>query len=128
MRKFAIAAVALACLGLAGCGAVPKAIEIVAGTSVSQKTVGAGIQTFDGVEITATNYLKLPTCADGQKVATGCKNGATVPKLITDVQAGRAARDKLWADAKASPNGVGAKTLYDSVMAAVKVINADLAH
>ena len=124
MKARFLGALLLACaLPLGGCAA----IKTVAGLTVSQKYVGVAVQGFDAVEVSATQYLKLPTCTVGQStLSTACKKAAVVPALIKDVRAGRASRDSLWASSKANPEGVGAIDLYNAVIAATATINSDL--
>lgn len=122
-RLFGLALLALA-LPLASCAA----IKTVAGLTVSQKYVAVAVQGYDAVEVSATQYLRLPTCAAGQStLSTACKKPVVIPVLIKDVRAGRAARDSLWASSKANPDGVGAIDLYNAVIAATTTINSDLA-
>ena len=121
--RFAGAALLALALPLASC----SALKSVAGFSVSQKNVAIAVQAFDAVEASATNYLRLPACTDGQTtLGDGCRQPAVVPALIKDVRAGRAARDSLWAAAKAAPDGVGIKAAYEAVIAATAAIEQDL--
>lgn len=122
---------ALIALALCSCSTIKNleaTVTTITGTTASQKQVAVAVQAFDAVEVTATNYLKLPTCATGVSTVSGtCKKSAVVATLITDVKAGRAARDSLWTASKSATSGVGAVALYTAVMSAVAVINVDLA-
>ncbi len=103
MRKSLIAgALALAFLSLPGCATLQKiesAISIAAGPNVTPQQVYIAINAFDGIEATATNYLKLPRCPQ----AVACRDPATSAKVITWVRAGRADRNQLKAGLRAAP-------------------------
>ena len=123
MKLRTLGCAALMACALASCSTI-KALE---SASVSQKSVAAAVQAFDGVETTATNYLNLPTCATGQSTASNaCKKTAVVPTLVKDIRAGRAARDSLWAASKANSSSTGLTAAYNAVMAAVATIQTDL--
>lgn len=124
MKKLII--VAALGLALSSCSAIDAA-KYVAGITVPPKITAVAVTTFDAVEVSATNYLRLPMCTDGQTtLKDACKDAKVVPQLIKDVRAGRAARDALWASAKANA-GSGIKDLYTAVMAAISKIKGDLA-
>lgn len=115
-------AVALLSVSLGSCAIIKKA----EGVNVSQQQVSVAVQSFNAVEASVTNYLKLPNCAAGQSIASGCKDPSSIQAIGNDLHAGRAARDKLWNASLANPSGVGLETLAATVVAAVAKLNADM--
>ena len=103
MRKHILAgALALAFLSLPGCATLQKiesAISIATGPVVTPQQVYIAINAFDGVEATATNYLRLPRCPQ----AVVCRSPSTSAAVITWVRAGRVDRNKLKAGLRAAP-------------------------
>jgi len=121
-RITGVALIALA-LPLASC----STIKTITGITVNQKSVAVAVQAFDAVQISATNYLKLPTCTAGQStIKDACKDAKVVPVLVKDVKAGRAARDSLWTASKGTADGIGIRAAYDAVIAATTAIKSDL--
>lgn len=114
-------------LGLAGCGAVQD-VEYAVTAKIPQNQIATAVQSFDALEVSATQYLKLPICAAGVSIATGCKAPGSATKVITDVKAGRAARNALWASSKASSDGgVPATSLvYTTFTSYVSAVSADI--
>ena len=110
-------------LGLAGCAAdVAKfkaAYDVVTSSSVSPTMVYVAANTFDALEATATNYLKLPKCGGSANI---CRNQAAVVKIIPAVRAGRVARNNLEQFLKDHPGQLGPQGLYDSLTASITTL------
>lgn len=93
--------------------------------TVPTKQVVLARQAFNAVEVTATNFLKLPTC-DG---ANGpiCSPAAATQPTIDAVTSGRLARNNLTAFMKAHPGQLGPKGLYDALTAATTTLQSIIA-
>lgn len=124
MKNLAVFAVVM---GLGGCGAVQD-VEYAVTAKIPQNQIATAVQSFDALEVSATQYIKLPTCAAGISIATGCKAPGSAMNVISDVQAGRAARNALWASSKASSDGsVPATSLvYTTFTSYVSAVSADI--
>lgn len=121
--RFAQAATLALAVTLGSC----TALKTIAGVTVSQKNIAIAVQAFDAVEVSATQYLRLRNCADGEStIRAACRQPSVVPTLVKDVRAGRAARDSLWTASKGSPAGVGITAAYDAVVAATAAVKQDL--
>lgn len=97
VTRFAlIASLALLTAGCAGMDALHRATS----ATVSAKTIIVGIQAFDGAELLAANYLRLPSC----RTASGpvCREAAATPMIKAVVLSGRRARNTLKAQIRAT--------------------------
>lgn len=118
-RLLFIGAVALS---LGSCTTVSK----IAGFTVSQKDVAIAVQAFDGVKATATNILNLPDCKPEQKaIKDGCITASLGRTIVSDVDAGTAARNTLWTQSKGTAQGIGVRAAYDAVIAATTALQKD---
>jgi hypothetical protein len=124
MKNLAVLAVVA---GLGGCAAVQD-VEFAVTAKIPQNQIATAVQGFDALEVSATQYIKLPTCAAGVSIATGCKAPGSASKVVSDVRAGIAARNALWASSKASSDGsVPATSLvYTTFTGYVTAINSDI--
>lgn len=117
MKKFLIIALAI---GLAGCTSelakFKAAYDVVTSSSVSPTMVYVAANTFDALEATATNYLRLPKCGG---LSTVCRNQAAVMTIIPAVRSGRVARNNLEQFLKDHPGQLGPQGLYDSLSASI---------
>ena len=108
IRIFTILATVLA---LSGCNTInPNAI------SPQQLLVAAN--SFDALESTATNYLKLPLCG----TVKVCRDPNVSKSLAKAVRAARSARTQLEAYANANPTTPIPVTLYQTVSTAVTTL------
>jgi hypothetical protein len=116
-----IGAIALCC-ALASCSTLSK-LESV---KITPTQVHIAAQAFDALEVTATNYVRLPTCKAGQSfLANRCSTKAAIARLVPVIHAGRTDRDNLEAYIKTHPTGgVGASGIYDALTATVTAIKA----
>jgi len=101
----------LAVFALPGC----STFTAIQSATVDPQKVVIAANSFDAVEVTATNYLTLPKCPD----AKVCKSSAVVAKLVPAVKEGRVARNKLEAFMLANPNQPVPVSGYDTLMTAV---------
>ena len=108
----------VAVLGLTGCAA----IDTITGNNVSPTTVYVAANSFDALEGTAANYLKLPICG-----SLPCRTQALSQKLVTDMRAGRLIRNQLEALINAgNGNAIVPTSIYNSLVAVVTAINSDI--
>ena len=114
-----LAGAMLIALALTSCSTV----KAVTGFTVDQKTVAVAVTASVAAEQTAKNVIKLPICAEGKHtIVDGCvtaDDGDTIIKYTRSVQA---ARDSLWAAAKADPTGVGAYDAYQALTSATSAL------
>jgi predicted small secreted protein len=112
---------------LAGCSTI-QGIEndimttftLATGQTISPQAVIIAANGFDAIEITATNYLNLPTC-NGSAV-TVCKTPATVVTLVTAIRAGRAARNQLEGYMTANPGVPAPISPYNVLITAINTL------
>lgn len=121
-------AMALALSSLGGCAALQNlenAVSTLGGQTVTPEAVIVAGNAFDGVEATATNYLKLPPCAAGGP--TICRTQAGVNAIVPAIRAGRSARSQLEADIAANPGQPVSITPYNVLTASISSLNSALA-
>lgn len=118
MRKLALAL----CLtvGLGGCAGLQNVYDTATGASVSPKVVYVAMNSFDAVEATATNYLRLKKCT---AVAMPlCRSPAATARIIPAVRSGRVARNNLKQFLKDNPGKLGPTGLYNVLTAATSTL------
>lgn len=120
MRKI-ILALALT-LGLGGCAStsIGNAISLATGASVSPGAVYIARNSFDALEVTATNYISYCTAHQG---ATGCSHTA-IRKIIPAVRSGRVARNNLIQFQAQNPGALGPAGLYNALVTATNTLTA----
>jgi predicted small secreted protein len=119
MRKILIAFVMSA--SLAGCATFQtdwNAITSVVGSTVSPTAVYVARNSFDALEVTATNYIVF---CKRNPATVGCSKTA-IAKLIPAVRAGRVARTNLVQFQKDHPGQLGTSGLYDALVAATNTL------
>lgn len=114
MKKLAIA-LTLA-FGLMGCAQVQNAWTTLTGAQVSPQAVIVAANTFDALEATATNYLRLRKCTGTNGPV--CRDPAATAKIIPAIRAGRVARNNLEQFLKDHPGQLGPSGLYDALVTA----------
>lgn len=120
MRRLALALVLA--VGLSGCANVQRAWDTLTTSQVSPTVVIVAANTFDGLEATATNYLRLPRCTGSNGPV--CRDRYATSQIIPAVRAGRAARNALEAFLRTHPGQLGPSGLYDSLIAASNTLQA----
>ena len=120
MRMLSIAAAVA--LSLAGCAEVQNAWQAVTSASVSPTTVVVAANTFDALEATATNYLRLPKCTGSNGPV--CRDPGATKQIIPAVRAGRVARANLEQFFKDHPGQLGPQGLYDALTAAIATLQS----
>lgn len=121
MRKI-ILAFALA-VSLGGCATLQRidaAWQAVKSATVSPQAVVVAANTFNALEATATNYLRLAKCNGSNGPI--CRDPAITAKVIPAVRAGRAARDSLLAFQRAHPGQLGDQGVYEALQASISTL------
>ena len=123
MKKLLI--LIIAALAISGCAQLQKfedAISIMASSKVSPTAVIVAVNSFDAVEVSATNYISLPKCT-----ATNgpiCRNAAATAQIIKVIRSGRIARNNLLQLMKDHPGELATQGLYDALNTAIDTVKA----
>lgn len=112
-----LAAVALLSM-LAGCASLDPLFS----ASVSPQSVIVAANSFDAIEATATNYLKLPTCSATSGLI--CKVPAAVAQIVPAIRSGRTARNSLEALLAANANASIPVARYKTLTTAISTLQA----
>jgi hypothetical protein len=121
------ALLAVGLFAVAGCTAVDRvttAYDVLTTAKVSRSAVVIARSTFDALEVTATNYLRLKRC-DGSSAI--CRDPSISRTVIAAVRSGRVARDGLTVYFRSHPGELGPSGLYDALVAANNTLQASLA-
>lgn len=129
MRKlFAVFAISAA-VTLGGCSKTLQdahtAFDIITSAKVSPQAVIIAANSFDALEVTATNYLTLKRCS----ATTGpiCRDPGATKAMIPAIRSGRIARNNLLAFLRDHPGELGPRGLYDALESAGRSIQAVMA-
>lgn len=115
MRRLLIALVVA--LSLSGCAALAQ----IASVKVDPKLVLVAANTFNALEATATNYIRLPACTPDNRPV--CREPEVVAIIIPAVYSGRTARNSLIAFYKKYPNvPLGPQGLFDALTSSNTVL------
>lgn len=121
MKKFF--AIVLALVFLSGCSTFDRlksTAEAVGEFTVSPTAVIIASNTFDALQITATNYLKLKSC---RKISNPvCRDPTATALIIPAIRAGRVARNNLQQFLKDHPNQLGPSGVFDALNASISTI------
>lgn len=126
MRKlFTAFALAAALVTAGGCSTLQKAqnaFDIITATKVSPAAVILAADTFNALEVSATNYLRLPRCT----VTSGpvCRDRLAARAIIKAVRTGRPVRDRLEVFLRDHPGELGPQGLYDALTNTAQTIQA----
>lgn len=123
MPKFIVSL--LLCFALAGCasfGRVQNAFSVLTETQISPTAAVVAANTFNALEATATNYLRLKRCTGANGPI--CRDPAITTKIVPAVRSGRAARDALIKFVRQHPGQLGASGLYDALVASTSTLQA----
>lgn len=124
MRKLIMAGVLALALG--GCANLQQTWDTLTSAQVTPQVVLIAGNTFDGLEATATNYLKLARCTGSNGPV--CRDPATSAKIISAVRSGRVARNNLEQFFADHPGQLGPQGLYDAFQAAISTLQTILAN
>lgn len=120
--KRIVLAVALS-LSLGACTTfnnLKQAAEAVGEFTVSPTSVVIASNTFDALEVSATNYLNLKACRKATTVV--CRDPTATSLIIPAVRAGRVARNNLQQFLADHPNQLGPSGAFDALNASISTI------
>lgn len=126
MRKLLLPMVAALAMMLGGClpflQDAKNTFNIITGVSVSPATVIVAADAFDALEVSATNYLRLPKCS----AVSGplCRSPEAARAIIKAIRTGRPVRNQLKAFLRDHPGELGPQGLYDALTATAQTIQA----
>ena len=107
----------LAFLACASCAPL-QAVHNAATTPISDRSVYVAVNTFNTLEVAATNYLRLPRCGGS---ATVCRDVKVSRQVIFAVREGRVARERLELGAR-----TGDVTSLDALQIAIGTLQTAL--
>lgn len=120
--------IALLSVALGGCAQwqaieqkVSTVVSAVSGATVNPQAVLVASNIFDGLEVTATNYLRLATCNGTTPV---CRDPAATKEIIPAVRSGRVARNNLQQFFRDHPGQLGPQGLYDALQTSIATLQA----
>lgn len=129
MRRLFTTLALVAAVTLGGCatfGNIPKDVlnvwNVATGVSVSPAAVIVAANTFDALEASATNYLRLPKCS----AVSGpvCRAPEAARAIIKAIRAGRPARNQLETFLRTHPGELGPQGLYDALTTTAQTVQA----
>lgn len=116
MKKF-LALPLLLLLG--GCLTLGDLYNVATGVTVTPTQMYVAANSFDAIEVTATNYIVLCNTSPANPAC----NKTAIKKLIPAIRAGRIARNNLEAFVAANPGTPGPTTLYNALVSAIATLN-----
>jgi hypothetical protein len=124
-RILAIAGLAFALAGCAQMQAIEQkvstVVSAVTGATVNPQAVLVASNIFDGLEVTATNYLRLPKCNGSTPV---CRDPAATKAIIPAIRSGRVARNNLQQFFRDHPGQLGPSGLYDALQSSIGTLQS----
>ena len=111
LASFAIVLLLSGCAGTR-LGDFIETVKSATTGSISPEAIYIAANTFDSVEVSATNYLNLKKCPQN---APFCRQPGVAKKLVPLIRAGRVARNNAVQWAKDHPNQLAERSLYDSL-------------
>jgi len=97
-----------------------SAVASLNSAKVSPAVILAASNSFDAVQVTAENYLRLPSC---RRATTAiCRQPAATKPIGNAILAGRKARDAAQDFLRDHPGELGPKGLYDALTASVGTV------
>ncbi|WP_027517895.1 hypothetical protein [Bradyrhizobium sp. WSM1417] len=124
-RILAIAGLAFALAGCAQWQAIEQKVSTVAnaisGATVNPQAVLVASNIFDGLEVTATNYLRLVKCNGTTPV---CRDPVATRAIIPAIRSGRVARNNLQQFFKDHPGQLGPAGLYDALQKSIGTLQS----
>lgn len=124
MKKLLIILLSLSLAGCASLERLKQTVEAVGEFTVSPEAVIIASNTFDALEITATNYLKLKSC---RKIPSNiCRDPTATALIIPAIRSGRVARNDLQQFLAEHPNQLGPSGGFDALNASISTIKGIL--
>lgn len=117
MKKIIVLAVVLS---LGGCASLQNDWNALTGSAVSPTAVIVAGNSFDALEATATNYLRLKKCS----TASGpiCRDPKATAIIIPAIRSGRASRTNLEQFMANHPGKLGDQGLYNALQTAITTL------
>jgi len=105
---------------LGGCPQITNDWNAITGSAVSPTAVIVAGNSFDALEATATNYLRLKKCSS----ASGpiCRDPKATAMIIPAIRSGRAARTNLEQFMVNNPGKLGDQGLYNALQTAITTL------
>ncbi len=107
-------------LTLSGCAGLTRAWDVATSATVSPQTVVIARNSFDTIEVSATNYLNLTRCdKTSSKV---CREKSVTAILGPALLNARKARNDLVSFQKTHPGQLGPQGLYDALQLSITTL------
>ena len=119
MKKILILATIVAAASLGGCANLKNAWSVLSSASVTPQQTIVAANSFDALEITATQYLNY--CKSVGYKPQPCALGNRKP-VVKAVRAGRTARNAL--EPYVTSGLAGPAALFDTLVAAINTLQA----
>lgn len=123
-KIFLILALSLSLGACATLERLKQTAEAVGEFTVSPEAVIIASNTFDALEVTATNYLKLKSCRKVTSLV--CRNPTATALIIPAVRSGRVARNNLQQFLVDHPNQLGPSGAFDALNASIATVKGIL--
>lgn len=107
-------------LSLGGCASLQNDWNALTGSVVSPTAVIVAGNSFDALEATATNYLRLVKCNDSNGPI--CRDPKATAMIIPAIRSGRAARTNLEQFMGDNPGKLGDQGLYNALQTAITTL------
>lgn len=104
---------------------VVSAIGSVSTATVSPTAVIIAANAFDGIKVTATNYLTRPRCNGANGPV--CRSPAATKVIVPAIRSGTIARDQLEQFLRDHPGQLGPTGAYDALNASIGTLKGVLA-
>lgn len=124
MRKALLIGALLGASALGGCAQFQQFetdVGFVTSATVPASAAVVAANSFDAIEATATNYLRLPTCS-GSASQPICKTQVAVNAIVPAIRSGRGARNAIESLLAKNNNGAIPVATYDTLTSAVSVL------
>lgn len=109
---------------LTGCATLERiknVAEAVGELRITPEAVIIASNSFDAIEITATNYLNLKRCTKAN-VTPVCRNVTATALIIPAIRSGRVARNDLQQFLKDHPNELAPATAYEKLTSVINTL------
>lgn len=125
MKKLLVPLILITSLAFSvgGCAQFRTALDVVTAVGDAQVNPTAVIvaaNTFNGVEASMTNYLRLPRCTLTNRPV--CRDPVATAQIIPAVRSGRIARDKLVDFMENNPGKLGSSGLFNALTSATSTL------
>lgn len=101
---------------------VEGVVSAITGATIDPQAVIVASNVFDGLERTATNYLRLKRCSSTNRPI--CRDPAATMKIVPAIRSGRVARNNLQQFMSDHPGQLGPSGLYDALQASITTLQS----